>query len=241
MPELSFVGGVQMSRRRELSGVGYRASSRAAAAYGADADSGPGWIGWHGHVDIGWWSSGEGRCGFSTAFRVTIIGAIAPRLAEHGSGLTLTPSQIGFAAFTQTLAWSVIFFFASAGASAAYLTVSEVFPLETRAMAIAFFYAFGTALGGITGPAIFGALIQSGRASTLFIGFALGPVLMVAFGIVESFWESRPRGGSSRTSRRPSRSRSPARTPTRSRSGGRCGSCAPHARRRRLPVAGLRM
>jgi CBS domain-containing protein len=81
----------------------------------------------------------------------------------------------------------VIFFFASAGASAAYLTVSEVFPLETRAMAIAFFYAFGTALGGITGPAIFGALIQSGQASTLFIGFALGAVLMIAAGIVEIF------------------------------------------------------
>jgi predicted MFS family arabinose efflux permease len=57
---------------------------------------------------------------------------------------------------TQTAAWSVIFFFASAGASAAYLTVSEIFPMETRALAIAFFYAVGTAAGGITGPLLFG-------------------------------------------------------------------------------------
>ena len=57
---------------------------------------------------------------------------------------------------TQTAAWCVIFFFASAGASSAYLTVSEIFPMETRAMAIAFFYAVGTAVGGITGPLLFG-------------------------------------------------------------------------------------
>src|SRR5262249_11985484 len=88
-------------------------------------------------------------------------------------------------AFTQTFAWCVIFFFASAGASAAYLTVSEVFPMETRAMAIAFFYAFGTALGGISGPAIFGGLIQSGKPSALFVGFALGAVLMIGAGIME--------------------------------------------------------
>ena len=57
----------------------------------------------------------------------------------------------------------MIFFFASAGASSAYLTVSEIFPMETRAMAIAFFYAVGTALGGITGPLLFGKLIEHGQ------------------------------------------------------------------------------
>ena len=66
---------------------------------------------------------------------------------------------------TQTIAWVVIFFFASAGASSAYLTVSEIFPMETRALAIAFFYAVGTGLGGIIGPVLFGNLISTKRAS----------------------------------------------------------------------------
>jgi MFS family permease/CBS domain-containing protein len=100
-----------------------------------------------------------------------------------GTGILFQQGQLN--AFTQTFAWCVIFFFASAGASAAYLTVSEVFPMETRAMAIAFFYAFGTALGGISGPAIFGGLIQSGKPSALFVGFALGAVLMIGAGIME--------------------------------------------------------
>jgi MFS family permease len=90
-------------------------------------------------------------------------------------------------ATTQTIAWSVIFFFASAGASAAYLTVSEIFPLETRSIAIAVFYAFGTALGGIIGPTLFGALIQSGRAGDVFWGYIIGAALMAAAGIVEVF------------------------------------------------------
>jgi MFS family permease len=88
-------------------------------------------------------------------------------------------------ATTQTVAWCVIFFFASAGASAAYLTVSEIFPMETRAMAIAFFYAFGTAIGGIGGPILFGALIGSGKASNVFIGYVIGAALMIAAGLVE--------------------------------------------------------
>ena len=102
-----------------------------------------------------------------------------------GTGVLFQQHQLN--AFTQTFAWCVIFFFASAGASAAYLTVSEIFPMETRAMAIAFFYAFGTALGGISGPAIFGGLIQSGKPSALFGGFALGAVLMIVAGLVEVF------------------------------------------------------
>jgi MFS family permease/CBS domain-containing protein len=101
-----------------------------------------------------------------------------------GTGILFQQHQL--TAATQTFAWCVIFFFASAGASAAYLTVSEIFPMETRAMAIAFFYAFGTALGGISGPIIFGGLIQSGKPSALFLGYVLGAVLMIGAGIVEA-------------------------------------------------------
>jgi MFS family permease len=86
---------------------------------------------------------------------------------------------------TQTIAWVVIFFFASAGASAAYLTVSEIFPMETRALAIAFFYAVGTGLGGIIGPVLFGALIASKRPGEVAIGYVIGGALMFAAGLVE--------------------------------------------------------
>jgi MFS family permease len=83
-------------------------------------------------------------------------------------------------ALTQTMMWSGIFFIASAAASSAYLTVSEVFPLEIRAMAIAVFYAVGTGIGGLVAPAIFGALIRSGSRPALFGGYAFGAALMVA-------------------------------------------------------------
>jgi MFS family permease len=86
---------------------------------------------------------------------------------------------------TQTIAWMVIFFFASAGASAAYLTVSEIFPMETRALAIAFFYAVGTGLGGIIGPVLFGNLIATDRSSDVAVGYLIGGVLMVGAGLVE--------------------------------------------------------
>ncbi|UPG86607.1 MFS transporter [Luteibacter aegosomatis] len=79
----------------------------------------------------------------------------------------------------QTVAWSVVFFFASAAASAAYLTVSESFPLELRALAIALFYAFGTALGGVVGPWLFGELIGTGQRASIGWGYALGAGLMV--------------------------------------------------------------
>ena len=79
----------------------------------------------------------------------------------------------------QTALWSLNFFFASAGASAAYLTVGECFPLEVRARAIAVFYAFGTALGGIAGPVLFGALIESGARINIFYGYLLGAGLML--------------------------------------------------------------
>ena len=80
----------------------------------------------------------------------------------------------------QTFAWSVIFFFASAAASAAYLTASETFPLEIRALAIAVFYAVGTGVGGVAGPMLFGALIDTGSRTSLFGGYLLGAALMIA-------------------------------------------------------------
>ncbi|HET7509850.1 MAG TPA: MFS transporter [Solirubrobacterales bacterium] len=78
-----------------------------------------------------------------------------------------------------------IFFFASAGASSAYLTVSEIFPMETRALSIAFFYAVGTAAGGIAGPLLFGHLIASGSQSQVAIGFFIGAAVMSLGGIAE--------------------------------------------------------
>ncbi len=78
-----------------------------------------------------------------------------------------------------TVAWSVVFFFASAAASSAYLTVGESFPLEMRALAIAVFYAFGTALGGIVGPWLFGVLIGTGERVAIGWGYAFGAALML--------------------------------------------------------------
>ncbi|MDB5434469.1 MAG: major facilitator family transporter [Phenylobacterium sp.] len=86
---------------------------------------------------------------------------------------------------TQTVAWTVIFFFASAGASAAYLTVGELFPLEIRAVTISLFYAFGTLLGGVAGPAVFGALIETGERGQIFNGYLLGGGLMLLAALVE--------------------------------------------------------
>src|ERR1700761_3426968 len=77
------------------------------------------------------------------------------------------------------------FFLASAGASAAYLTVSEIFPMETRALAIAFFYAVGTGIGGITGPLLFGHLIESGQRGQVMWSFLIGAAIMAAAGVVE--------------------------------------------------------
>jgi MFS family permease len=88
-------------------------------------------------------------------------------------------------ATTITLCWSLIFFFASAGASSAYLTASEIFPMEIRAMAIAAVYAVGTLVGGGVAPTLFGALIQTGSAQRVFLGYLIGAGLMIAGGIVE--------------------------------------------------------
>ena len=86
-----------------------------------------------------------------------------------------------------TACWGVVLFFASAGASSAYLTVSEVFPMETRAMAIAFFYALGTAAGGISGPLLFAKLIGTGKVGDTAVAFVIGAVLMVLAGVVAAF------------------------------------------------------
>jgi len=105
------------------------------------------------------------------------------------SGVLLALTAILFVngllgAATQTLCWTVVFFFASAAASSAYLTVSECFPIEVRALAIAFFYALGTGIGGIGAPWLFGALIGTGQPVAIAWGYALGAALMVGAGIV---------------------------------------------------------
>ena len=84
----------------------------------------------------------------------------------------------------QAICWSVVFFFASAAASSAYLTVGEYFPLEVRALSIALFYALGTAIGGIAGPAVFGTLIGTGERDLIAWGYAFGATLMVVAAIV---------------------------------------------------------
>ena len=96
-----------------------------------------------------------------------------------------------FTAVTLTLAGMVIFFFALAGASAAYLTASEIFPMETRALCIAFFYAIGTATGGIAGPLYFGGLIDQATDSKditgLAPGYYVGAALMLIAGVIAIF------------------------------------------------------
>src|SRR5258705_6769276 len=78
----------------------------------------------------------------------------------------------------------VIFFMASPAASSAYLTVSEPFPLEVRALAIALFYAVGTGIGGVVGPALFGALIDTGSRNSVFTGYLVGSALMIAAAVI---------------------------------------------------------
>ncbi|MFE4603185.1 MFS transporter [Kitasatospora indigofera] len=94
--------------------------------------------------------------------------------------------QGSLSAGTMTACWTAVLFLASAGASAAYLTVSEIFPLETRALCIAFFYAIGTAIGGISGPLLFNGLVSSGKPSDTTLAFCIGAGLMVAAGLVEA-------------------------------------------------------
>jgi MFS family permease len=121
---------------------------------------------------------------FDTLGRRTMIA-----LTYGVSGVLLALSGYLFAigvlsAQTQTIAWMVIFFFASPAASAAYLTVSETFPLEVRALAIALFYAIGTGIGGVAGPALLGALIDTGSRTSVFGGYLLGSGLMIAAAVI---------------------------------------------------------
>jgi len=88
-------------------------------------------------------------------------------------------AQGWLSAATQTAMWCAVFFVASAAASSAYLTVSELFPVELRGMAIALFFAVGTAVGGLAAPALFGVLLQTGSRSEVFVGYAIGGGLMV--------------------------------------------------------------
>jgi MFS family permease len=106
-------------------------------------------------------------------------------------------------AVTQTILWVIVFFFASAAASAGYLTVSEVFPMEIRAMAIALFYSIATALGGISGPVIFGNLIGTGNVTNLFIAYLLSAGLMIFAALVEVFLGVRAEGQSLENVARP--------------------------------------
>ncbi|MFF1305343.1 MFS transporter [Streptomyces sp. NPDC058307] len=99
-------------------------------------------------------------------------------------------------AATLTACWCAVLFFASAGASSAYLTVSEVFPMETRAMSIAFFYALGTAAGGISGPLLFADLTSTGKVGDTVLAFQIGAGLMCAAGLVAAFLAVRAEGRS---------------------------------------------
>jgi len=116
---------------------------------------------------------------------------IAITYAMSGLLLALTAWLFGqgvLTAQTQTLAWSVVFFFASAAASSAYLTASESFPLELRALAIALFYALGTAIGGVIGPWLFGVLIGSGQRIAIVWGYLGGAALMLIAALVVWLW-----------------------------------------------------
>jgi MFS family permease len=93
-----------------------------------------------------------------------------------------------------TVALTIVFFFASAGVSAAYLTVSEIFPMETRALCISVFYAVGTGLGGITGPLLFTHLVSSGSYSETALGFILGAAMMIIGGVVEMVYGIKAEG-----------------------------------------------
>ncbi len=101
------------------------------------------------------------------------------------TGLLFKEHQLDDISFTACIC--VVFFFASAGASAAYLTVSEVFPMETRALCIAVFYAVGTGIGGVIGPQVFSRMINTESYEQVFLALGLGAVMMILGGIAELF------------------------------------------------------
>jgi MFS family permease len=123
---------------------------------------------------------------FDTVGRRTMISGT---YAIAGTLLIATALGFGcdaFSAWTQTLAWISIFFFASAAASSAYLTASEIFPLETRALAIAIFYALGTAIGGTAAPSLFGYLVGTGSKWALAGGYMFAAALMLLAALAEA-------------------------------------------------------
>lgn len=150
----------------------------------------------------------EGRTGLylmplaaSNFFGPVLLGSLFDTLGRRvmiaatyaAGGILLIATAIGFgldafSAWTQTLAWMLVFFFASAAASAAYLTASEIFPLETRALAIAIFYALGTAIGGTAAPSLFGYLIATGSQWALAGGYMFAAALMLAAALAEVKW-----------------------------------------------------
>jgi MFS family permease len=116
---------------------------------------------------------------------------IASTYALSGIPLAATAALFSrdvLSAQTLTMAWMIVFFFASAAASSAYLTVSEIFPLEIRALAIAFFYAIGTGVGGIAGPLLLGMLINTGSRGSVAVGYIVGAALMMGAALVEALW-----------------------------------------------------
>ncbi|MDO8106978.1 MFS transporter [Isoptericola sp. b441] len=124
---------------------------------------------------------------FDTVGRKTMIAGTYLGSAAVGVALTLLFTGGALNRWTFILLVMGTFFLASAGASAAYLTASEIFPMETRALAIAFFYAVGTATGGIVGPTLFGDLISSGERSMVAVAFWIGAGVMALGGIAEIF------------------------------------------------------
>lgn len=125
---------------------------------------------------------------FDTIGRRRMIGGSYAISAVLMFGVAMAMDAHLLTALTQTLAWSTIFFFASAAASSAYLTASELFPLEMRALAIALFYALGTLFGGAAAPVIFGHLIGTGSLSMLTMGYVFAAILMLIASIVAFIW-----------------------------------------------------
>jgi MFS family permease len=125
---------------------------------------------------------------FDTIGRKTMIASTYAVSGVLLAGTGYLFSIDAFSAQSLTAAWMLVFFFASAAASSAYLTVGEIFPLEIRALAIAFFYAVGTGIGGVAGPLLLGALIDTGSRHSVAAGYFIGALLMIAAAIAELCW-----------------------------------------------------
>jgi MFS family permease len=133
---------------------------------------------------------------FDTVGRIPMIAGTYLAAAALGIVLAVLMANGSLTRWSFEALVVATFFFASAGASSAYLTVSEIFPMETRALAIALFYAVGTAIGGITGPVLFGQFIHSGSANQVATGFVIGSIAMALGGIAEIFFGVRAEGRS---------------------------------------------